>query len=155
MVDLADGYCFIGVSAASKAKRDEDYPNRHSELWFDVAERARSGLLCLKRLPSEVRLRLKTQALAPTWRLDSMGRRVVEAKERTKSRLGRSPDDMDALNLAYALPERWRRGVRALGGVAARMRAFATSACRAQSPSGSAWAFFGRCIRLQGEAARR
>jgi hypothetical protein len=40
--------------------------------------------------------------LAPTWRLDSQGRRVVEAKERTKSRLSRSPDDMDALNLAYS-----------------------------------------------------
>ena len=28
-------------------------------------------------------------------------RRVVEKKEETKKRLGRSPDDMDALNLAY------------------------------------------------------
>ena len=27
--------------------------------------------------------------------------RVVEKKEETKKRLGRSPDDMDALNLAY------------------------------------------------------
>jgi hypothetical protein len=34
--------------------------------------------------------------------LDSTGRRVVESKERTKARLGRSPDDMDALNLAYS-----------------------------------------------------
>ena len=28
-------------------------------------------------------------------------RRVVEKKEETKKRLGRSPDDMNALNLAY------------------------------------------------------
>jgi hypothetical protein len=102
VVDLAEGYCFIGVSAAARANRDEDYPNRRSELWFDVSERARLGKLVLRRLPAEVRLRLKTQALAPTWRLDSQGRRVVEAKDRTKSRLGRSPDDMDALNLAYS-----------------------------------------------------
>ena len=102
VVDLAEGYCFIGVSAASSANRDEDYPNKRSELWFDVSERARSGQLCLRRLSPEVLLRLRTQALAPTWRLDSMGRRVVETKERTKSRLGRSPDDMDALNLAYS-----------------------------------------------------
>ncbi len=102
VVDLAEGYCFIGVSAASIANRDEDYPNRRSELWFDVAERARQGKLVLRKLPAEVRLRLKTQALAPMWRLDAQGRRVVEPKERTKSRLGRSPDDMDALNLAYS-----------------------------------------------------
>jgi hypothetical protein len=101
VVDMADGFRFIPVSAASKAYRNDDYPNRRSELWFDVAERARSGKLSLVGLPAEVRLRLKTQALAPTWHLDAMGRRVVEPKDRTKSRLGHSPDDMDALNLAY------------------------------------------------------
>ncbi len=40
--------------------------------------------------------------MAPTWKLDSQGRRVVEPKQDTKKRLKRSPDDMDALNLAYA-----------------------------------------------------
>jgi hypothetical protein len=33
--------------------------------------------------------------------LDSAGRRVVEKKEDTKKAIGRSPDDIDALNLAY------------------------------------------------------
>ena len=38
----------------------------------------------------------------PTWKLDSQGRRVMESKDDTKKRLKRSPDDMDAANLAYA-----------------------------------------------------
>jgi hypothetical protein len=103
VVDQSEGYRFIAVNSSARARRDEDYPNRRSELWFDVAERARQGQLSLARLPAEIRLRLKTQALAPTWKLDALGRRTVEAKERTKSRLGRSPDDMDALNLAFAV----------------------------------------------------
>ena len=40
--------------------------------------------------------------MAPQWKLDSHSRRVVEPKSDTKKRLGRSPDDMDALNLAFA-----------------------------------------------------
>jgi hypothetical protein len=39
--------------------------------------------------------------MAPTWKLDAEGRRVVEPKDKIKERLGRSPDGLDALNLAY------------------------------------------------------
>ncbi|HKV42544.1 MAG TPA: hypothetical protein VJX67_25305 [Blastocatellia bacterium] len=40
--------------------------------------------------------------MTPKWALDSAGRRVIEKKEVTKKRIKRSPDDADALNLAYA-----------------------------------------------------
>jgi hypothetical protein len=53
-------------------------------------------------LSREAILELKRQALAPTWKVDGQGRRVVESKDETKKRIKRSPDDMDALNLAYA-----------------------------------------------------
>ena len=45
--------------------------------------------------------RLKLQALAPKWKMGPKGQRVVEKKEETKKRIGHSPDDMDAMNLAY------------------------------------------------------
>jgi hypothetical protein len=102
VVDQADGYNFVPISGASKAIFAENYPNRRSELWFAVAERANDGRLSLTNLPDTVRRELRRQALAPTWRLDSQGRRVVEPKDETKKRLKRSPDDMDGLNLAYA-----------------------------------------------------
>jgi hypothetical protein len=41
------------------------------------------------------------QAMAPSWKLDNAGRRVVEPKAKTKQKIGRSPDDMDGLHLAY------------------------------------------------------
>ncbi|NJP07992.1 MAG: hypothetical protein HC837_21410 [Chloroflexaceae bacterium] len=102
VVDQAEGYRFTGLSGASQALDPELYPNRRSELWFTVAQRAEERALSLARLDRSTRQELRRQALAPTWRLDSRGRRVVEAKADTKKRLRRSPDDMDALNLAYA-----------------------------------------------------
>jgi hypothetical protein len=102
VTDQANGFAFVPVSAASKPLDEEGYPNKRSELWFAVAELAGTGLFSLAALPASIRSELRRQALAPTYKLDSRGRRVVEPKDETKKRLGRSPDDMDAINLAYA-----------------------------------------------------
>jgi hypothetical protein len=102
VVDQATGYSFVPLSAGSTAMEPENYPNRRSELWFTVAERANEDRLDLSRIPLDVRLELKRQAMMPTWRQDSQGRRVVEPKADTKKRLKRSPDGLDAMNLAYA-----------------------------------------------------
>ena len=106
VVDQMDDYTYVPVSAASAAIEAEGYPNRRSELWFSVAERAAEGNLSLVKLDADTRKELRRQAMAPTWKLDSKGRRVVEPKPDTKKRLKRSPDGMDALNLAYA-PGTW------------------------------------------------
>ncbi len=102
--DQRGEYNFHGLSGAHKAIQENDYPNRRSELWFTVAERAEEGRLDLTRLPDGTRRELRRQALAPTWKVDSQGRRVVEPKHETKLRIKRSPDDMDAANLSYAQP---------------------------------------------------
>ena len=102
VTDQAGGYHFVPMSGAERAVAREAYPNRRSELWFGVAERAAEGRLDLSRLSPMARALLQRQLLAPSWRLDSQGRRVVEAKAETKKRIGRSPDDADALNLAFA-----------------------------------------------------
>ena len=102
VVDQADDFRFVPISGASKAFDEEGYPNRRSELWFATAERAKEGRLSLARLDADTRRELRRQAMAPTWKLDNQGRRVVERKDDTKARIKRSPDDMDALNLAYA-----------------------------------------------------
>jgi hypothetical protein len=39
--------------------------------------------------------------LAPEYKINSAGQRELEPKDKMKERLKRSPDDMDALNLAY------------------------------------------------------
>jgi hypothetical protein len=98
---LSEGYLFIPVGATQKSYWEERYPNKRSEMWFTTKERATKGLMSWKLLPQPVRERLKVQALAPLWKPDAAGRRQVEKKPETKKRLKRSPDDMDAVNLAY------------------------------------------------------
>lgn len=102
VTDQKGDYNFQPVSGASVAIERDGYPNRRSELWFSVSQRAKDGNLDISRLDERTRARLRQQAMAPTWKLDSQGRRVVEPKDQTKKRLKRSPDDMDAMNLAYA-----------------------------------------------------
>lgn len=97
----AQGYRFLPVSASARAIRPDRYPNRRSELWFGTAERARRALLDLSRLSREHRDLLRQQLLAPRWAPDGAGLRTVERKLETKKRLKCSPDDADALNLAY------------------------------------------------------
>jgi hypothetical protein len=48
---------------------------------------------------------LKKQAMAVTWKMDSQGRRVVATKDEMKKIMERSPDGMDAVNLAYYVGE--------------------------------------------------
>jgi hypothetical protein len=100
VVDQRGEYAFVAVSSASQA-RDPDYPNLRSQLWFNTASLAGRGLVGLARLPLEMRRLLRRQCLAPQWKVDGQGRCLVEPKEKTKDRLGASPDDADAMNLAY------------------------------------------------------
>jgi hypothetical protein len=96
-----DGYAVWCIGAAIKAADEGRYARKRDELWFQVAEKARAGLVCFSRLDRATRARLRQQLLAPAWELDPAGRRKVEPKEETKEKIGRSPDDADAANLAY------------------------------------------------------
>ncbi len=107
VTDQKEGFNFLPVSAASRPAQQEDYPNRRSELWFVTADRADHGRLDVSRLSEESRNLIRQQVMAPTWKLDAQGRRVVEPKADTKKRIGRSPDDADALNLAFAAGVSW------------------------------------------------
>lgn len=96
-------YNVIPVNAQTPSHSPRRYPSRRSELWYDVTGRAESNNLDFTRLPKTVIAKLQQQAMTPLTWVDSQGRRCVEEKKDTKRRLkGRSPDDMDAVNLAYA-----------------------------------------------------
>jgi len=92
----------VDVNSSEDAIDKRQFPNRRSELWFSSAERGREGDLDLTALGQVEFETLQSQLLAPKFTYDSTGRKVVEKKAETKSRLGRSPDDADAFNLAYA-----------------------------------------------------
>jgi hypothetical protein len=95
------GYQVAGVNSSEKAIEPEKYHNRRSELWFATQERVKKRELDLSRLPRELREKLVRELAVPHYRNDAGGKKVVEAKEVTKKRLGYSPDLADALNLAF------------------------------------------------------
>jgi len=102
VIDQRGAYNFVGLSAGSRALEEDKYPNRRSEFWFSTAARADDNRLDFSHLSPEALTDLRRQFMAPKWKLDNQGRRVVEKKEDTKKRIKRSPDDADAVNLAYA-----------------------------------------------------
>lgn len=101
---LARSGCTVRpINAATAPQRPDLYARARSELWFQTAKKAAAGLVNVSRLDRATRQRLETQALQVQYGPDLAGRREVESKDdlRKPERIGRSPDDMDALNLAY------------------------------------------------------
>lgn len=98
---LAWGYSAVAVNAKNTPSRPDLYPDRRSELWFQTASRGKAGVVSFALLPVAVRQRLRVQLMSPQWEVDRAGRRVVEPKKKTKEKIGRSPDDADAVHLAY------------------------------------------------------
>jgi hypothetical protein len=100
VMDQAGEYNFIAVDTSQPA-RGANYKNARSELWFHTAAGARAGRVNLAKLPQPMLALLRQQAMAPVWKVNAGGQAEVEPKQKTKERLGRSPDDMDGMNLAY------------------------------------------------------
>lgn len=104
-------YNVFRINAQSAPAEPDRYPDKRSELWFQMVRRAAAGGVAFSaigsdgapysRLDRDSIQRLRLQAMAPKWRMTQKGQRQVEKKADTKKRLGFSPDDMDALNLAY------------------------------------------------------
>lgn len=84
------------ASAAVAEENANEYPNARSELWFEFAED------WLPELDLDEDEQLLADLCAPEYSIDSHGRRVVEAKEKTKDRLGRSPDRADAVMMPFS-----------------------------------------------------
>lgn len=89
------GFHVAAFRAGARAHDPTMYPNARSEAWFSLAEQ----LPGIDLDPDE---QLAADLTAPQYRLDSAGRRVVEKKEDTKKRIGRSPDRADAVLLTCA-----------------------------------------------------
>ncbi len=97
----ANRYFVVPVNAGSRAAFPDKYKRLRDELWFAARALAKARKLDFSRLSQKTQQLLKMQALAPIWAFTPARQREVEAKEDTRKRLKRSPDSMDAVNLAY------------------------------------------------------
>lgn len=101
VVDQRGEYAFIGINAGSKPLDAEGYKYKRDELWFTTQERALEAELDLSMLGQETLDRLRREVLGVKWKPNARGQREVEQKAITKKRIKISPDNVDAMNLAY------------------------------------------------------
>ena len=88
----------IAVNVGEESDRPEKFPKLRDQIWWEIGrELSQDGAWDLSELDETT----TGQLIAPRWKPDSSGRVKVEPKLETRSRLGRSPDDADALLLAY------------------------------------------------------
>ncbi len=80
----------------------EQFPKLRDQIWWELGrEQSETGRWDLSALDDMTLAQLIAPKKAPP-RAD--GRTKIEPKEDTRKRLGRSPDDADALLLAYYVP---------------------------------------------------
>lgn len=90
----------IGVNVSSNAHDKKKFVNLRAEMWWTIGrEFSSSGSWDLSQMENADTA--CAQLLWPQWFLDSKGRIQVEAKDDIIKRNGRSPDNADALLLAY------------------------------------------------------
>lgn len=94
------GVQIIGVNVGEKASDPGKYANLRAELWWEVgrglSERRGWDLSTMANADATV-----AQLVEPQWDVDASGRIRVEKKDEIRKRLGRSPDNADALLLAF------------------------------------------------------
>ena len=96
----------VGVNVAEASTEPGRFKNLRSQIWWEVGRKLSEDLAWdLSGVGDADRERLVSQLTAPKYSVDAAGRTVVEPKAETRKRIGRSPDNADALLLAfYALP---------------------------------------------------
>jgi hypothetical protein len=69
-----DGYRCSAIGAGTSANRADLYPRKRDELWFEVAERAKSGQVFFGQLDRTTLCRLKHQLMTPARQRRGQGR---------------------------------------------------------------------------------
>lgn len=90
------GWRVTDVGFGEKAQDEEKYANRTGEMCYRLLEWLQAGG-CLPFVPD-----LETDLTSREFTHDNKDRFAMESKKLMKKRIGRSPDDMDALMLTFA-----------------------------------------------------
>lgn len=93
----------VGVNVAAQARDPNQFENVRAELWWEVgrllSQRREWDLASMANADTTV-----AQLLEPQWEIGPTGKIRIEKKDEIRKRLGRSPDNADALLLAYYTP---------------------------------------------------
>lgn len=103
VVDYPEGFLFLGIKSSEAAARGGKYPNKRSELWWELKAAADECCFLLGNLREGADLipALRADLQAARYAPDKKSRRVIEGKDAMRERLKRSPDYADAVCLAW------------------------------------------------------
>lgn len=88
----------VAVNVSEASTEPKKFPNLRSQLWWEVGRQlSQDAGWDLTDVEDDT----IAQLIAPKYKLDSAGRTVVEKKEEMIKRIEHSPDDADALLLAF------------------------------------------------------
>jgi len=101
----------VQVNVSEKSRWPEKYANGRAEMWWEIgrllSERREWDLSPRRyyRVPGmENQEATLAQLLDPKWLLTPKGQILIEKKDEIRKRLGRSPDNADALLMAFYTP---------------------------------------------------
>lgn len=95
----------VPVNVSEASTEPDRFLRLRSQIWWQIGRQLSEDQgWDLSELEEMDRERLVSQLTAPKYILDASGRVVVEPKAETIKRLGRSPDNADALLLAFYTP---------------------------------------------------
>lgn len=121
----------IGVNVGEGSRDPTKFPKLRDQIWWEVGR----GLSQSHGWDlTGVDEKTVAQLIAPQYHRDSSNRIQVEPKAETKKRLKRSPDDADALLLAYYSPVVARPFTSAVGGSRPSVNAYQQQVANRYSP---------------------
>jgi hypothetical protein len=92
----------VAVNVSETAIAADEFHNQRSEMWWTLRNLVVQHVVDLTDVDEEC----VRQLVAARWARDGANRVQVEPKDKTASRIGRSPDNADALLLGYYNPPR-------------------------------------------------
>lgn len=99
-VDL-EGISIVGVNVGERSDHPDRFVNKRSEIWWEVGRvLSEEGGWDLSEMDDDFAAAISS----PTYTFDSAGRIKVESKAETRAKISRSPDDVDAVHLAFYSP---------------------------------------------------
>jgi phage terminase large subunit len=103
------GRCARGINFGRRAREARRYANVRAECYWRVREALQPDGAEPLAIPARFG-RLAAELTAIEWTVTSAGKILIEPKDDVRARLGRSPDQADALALTFAQRARWYSG---------------------------------------------
>lgn len=87
--------------ASERAFDEERFRNLKAEAYWIFRDLLREGRVDMSRCPRDMRAKIEKQAMAIRYEYDARGRLKIEDKQAMRNRVGYSPDELEAVIMAY------------------------------------------------------